>query len=492
MKKPQFILALDQGTTSCRAILFDQAGRAVSSSQREITQYFPYNGWVEHDAEEIWNTQRAVMLDVVSREPNEIIAIGITNQRETVIVWDRETGKPLHPAIVWQCRRTTALCNRLKEEGREEEIRAKTGLIIDPYFSATKLVWLLENVPGLRQKAEEGQALFGTVDSWLIWKLTNGKVHATDVTNASRTMMFNIHKLTWDEDLCQSFGIPLSMLPEVRPSSGIFGMTNEIPGQTEVPIAGAAGDQQAALFGQACHKEGMLKNTYGTGCFLLMNTGEQPKESRHGLLTTIAWQAEGRTEYALEGSVFTAGAVIQWLRDGLSLIGHASESEQLAASVPDTDGVFFVPAFNGLGTPYWNPDARGMITGITRGTRKEHIVRAALEAVAYQTADVIRVMEQESGIRLCELRADGGMVKNHFLMQFQADILGRTVTLPQEQETTALGAAYLAGLAIGLWGDREELQKLWTEKERFYPTWGEARRNEQYQMWERAVQRQIR
>jgi len=492
MGKPQFILALDQGTTSCRAMLFDNEGRAVATAQREITQYFPENGWVEHDAEEIWQTQRAVMEEVVSRESGELLAIGITNQRETVVVWDRATGKPVHPAIVWQCRRTAALCAELKARGLTEDIRSRTGLVIDPYFSATKLSWLLDHVPGLRDRAERGEVLFGTVDSWLIWNLTGGKVHATDASNASRTMLFNIHTLMWDEELCRIFGIPAAMLPEVLPSSGIFGWADVAAGGRPVPIAGVAGDQQAALFGQACHKEGMLKNTYGTGCFLLMNTGEEPKESQNGLLTTIAWQAEGRTVYALEGSVFTAGAVVQWLRDGLSLIGHASESEALAASVPDTDGVYFVPAFNGLGTPHWNPDARGMITGITRGTRKAHIVRAALEAVAFQAADVIRVMERESGIRLSELRADGGMVRNRFLMQFQADVLGGTVTLPEEQETTALGAAYLAGLAVGLWSGREELQRLWLEKERFQPAWEDTLRDEQYQLWVRAVERQIR
>lgn len=492
MGKPQYVLALDQGTTSCRAMLFDNEGRAVAIAQREFTQFFPENGWVEHDAEEIWQTQRAVMEEVVSRAPGELLAIGITNQRETVVVWDRETGKPVHPAIVWQCRRSAAMCADLKAAGLAEEIRSRTGLVIDPYFSATKLSWLLDQVPGLRARAERGEVLFGTVDSWLIWNLTGGKVHATDASNASRTMLYNIHTLMWDEELCRIFGIPQAMLPEVKPSSGIFGWAQVGGGGTPVPIAGVAGDQQAALFGQACHREGMLKNTYGTGCFLLMNTGEEPKHSQHGLLTTVAWQAEGRTVYALEGSVFTAGAVVQWLRDGLSLIGQASESEALAASVPDTDGVYFVPAFNGLGTPYWNPDARGMITGITRGTQKAHIVRAALEAVAFQAADVIRVMERESGIRLCELRADGGMVRNRFLMQFQADVLGGPVTLPEEQETTALGAAYLAGLAVGLWSGRDELQRLWLEKERFLPTWADTRRNEQYQLWVRAVERQIR
>ncbi|WP_438431320.1 glycerol kinase GlpK [Gorillibacterium sp. sgz500922] len=492
MKEPHYILALDQGTSSCRAILFDHGGRAVSTAQREYAASYPRSGWVEQDAAEIWRIQRVVMREAAQRADGRIEAIGITNQRETVIVWDRQTGRPLHPAIVWQCRRTAEDCARLKADGMEDEIRSRSGLVIDPYFSATKLAWLLREVPGLREKAEKGDALFGTVDSWLIWNLTGGKVHATDVSNASRTMLFNIHRLDWDEELCRLFGVPRAMLPEVRPSSADFGRVEGIPECEGAPIAGAAGDQQAALFGQACHEEGMLKNTYGTGCFLLMNTGERPCASKHGLLTTVAWQAEGRIEYALEGSVFTAGAVVQWLRDGLSLIREASETEALALSVPDTDGVYFVPAFNGLGTPYWNPDARGMITGISRGTRREHIVRAALEAVAYQTADVIRAMESESGIPLSELRADGGMVRNRFLMQFQADILGRAVSLPEEPETTALGAAYLAGLQVGLWSGRGELKRLWTERERFRPAMEAERRERLYAEWERAVKRQLR
>jgi len=492
MTEPHYILALDQGTTSCRAILFDHEGRSAGTAQREYAQSYPQSGWVEQDAAEIWSIQREVMREAARQAKGTIAAIGITNQRETAIVWDRITGKPLHPAIVWQCRRTADMCVQLKADGAEEEIRARTGLIVDPYFSATKLAWLLEQVPGLREKAERGEALFGTVDSWLIWNLTGGKVHATDVSNASRTMLFNIHRLQWDEELCRLFGVPAAMLPEVRPSSASFGTVAGVPECEGIPIAGAVGDQQAALFGQACHEEGMLKNTYGTGCFLLMNTGERPAGCRNGLLTTIAWQAEGRTEYALEGSVFTAGAVVQWLRDGLSLIRGAAETEALALSVPDTDGLYFVPAFNGLGTPYWNPDARGMITGISRGTRKEHIVRAALEAVAYQTADVIRAMESESGIPLSELRADGGMVKNRFLMQFQADILGRAVSLPEEPETTALGAAYLAGLKVGLWNGRGELKRLWTERERYLPMMAADRRERLYTEWERAVKRQLR
>ncbi|WP_058302759.1 glycerol kinase GlpK [Gorillibacterium timonense] len=492
MERPQYILALDQGTTSCRAIWFNQEGQAAGTVQREYAQSYPRSGWVEQDAAEIWSLQREVMREAASRADGAIAAIGITNQRETVIVWDKLTGKPLHPAIGWQCRRTAEQCAELKANGLEDMIRAKTGLLIDPYFSGTKLAWLLREVPGLREKAERGEALFGTVDSWLIWNLTCGRVHATDVSNASRTMLFNIHKLEWDEELCRLFGVPAAMLPEVRPSSGDFGVVTGIPECEGIPIAGAAGDQQAALFGQACHEEGMLKNTYGTGCFLLMNTGERPADSRHGLLTTVAWQVEGRTEYALEGSVFTAGAVVQWLRDGLSLIREAGETEALALSVPDTDGIYFVPAFNGLGTPYWNPDARGMITGISRGTRKEHIVRAALEAVAYQTADVIRVMERESGIALNELRADGGMVRNRFLMQFQADILNRSVSLPEEAETTALGAAYLAGLHAGFWSGREEIRQRWTERERYTPRMEASERERLYAEWERAVKRQLR
>ncbi|MEO3946521.1 glycerol kinase GlpK [Gorillibacterium sp. CAU 1737] len=491
MREKTYILALDQGTTSCRAILFDEAGRPLTTAQREFAQHYPQSGWVEQDAAEIWSIQRTVMQEAAAQAEGAIAAIGITNQRETVVVWERESGRPVHPAIVWQCRRTSGLCTELKSAGHEEGIREKTGLIVDPYFSGTKLAWLLREIPGLKEKAERGEVLFGTIDSWLIWNLTGGRVHATDVSNASRTMLFNIHKLTWDEELCRLFGVPMAMLPEVRPSSGDFGRVTGIPGLEGIPIAGAAGDQQAALFGQACHEEGMLKNTYGTGCFLLMNTGERPASSRHGLLTTVAWQAEGKTEYALEGSVFTAGAVVQWLRDGLGLVREAKETEALALAVPDTDGVYFVPAFNGLGTPYWNPDARGMITGISRGTRKEHIVRAALEAVAYQTVDVIRAMEEESGIPLSELRADGGMTRNRFLLQFQADILNRTVTLPEEAETTALGAAYLAGLQVGLWSGREEIRRLWKERECYVPCMAEEVRRRLYGEWERAVKRQL-
>ncbi len=486
----KYVLALDQGTTSCRAIVFDKRGRMVSVAQQEFTQIFPQAGWVEHDAEEIWRVQLQVMRQAVQGiEPGEIAAVGITNQRETTVVWDRDTGKPLHNAIVWQCRRTSDICERLKADGKEAMIRAKTGLVVDPYFSGTKLKWLLDSDERIRSLAEQGRALFGTIDSWLIWNLTGGKAHVTDYSNASRTLLFNIHELDWDDDILREFGIPRSMLPEVKPSSGIYGHTALLGDGSPVPIAGAAGDQQAALFGQACYSEGTAKNTYGTGCFLLMNTGEQPVSSQKGLLTTIAWGLDGKVEYALEGSVFTAGAVVQWLRDGLGLIGHAAESEPIAASVEDTDGVYFVPAFTGLGTPYWNPHARGTITGITRGTTKAHIVRAALEAIAYQSVDVLQVMEEESGIRLRELKVDGGATKNDFLMQFQADLLGVSVTRPKVQETTALGAAYLAGLAVGFWRDKTELTALWETDKVFAPQKDEDYRSGKYAGWKKAVER---
>ncbi|MBW7476396.1 glycerol kinase GlpK [Paenibacillus oenotherae] len=485
----QYILAVDEGTTSCRAILFDQKGRAASMAQKEFRQSFPQAGWVEHDAAEIWQTQLQVMREAAADAgAGEIAAIGITNQRETVVVWDAVTGEPLHPAIVWQCRRTSAFCEKLKAEGWEGEVRARTGLLLDPYFSGTKLKWLLDEVPGLREKAERGEALFGTIDSWLIWKLTEGAVHATDVSNASRTMLYNIHKLEWDEHILGKLGIPRAMLPEVKPSSGLYGHTRLLhESGVEVPIAGAAGDQQAALFGQGCYDPGMAKNTYGTGCFLLKNIGKSPIPSQKGLLTTIAWQLDGETTYALEGSVFTAGSVIQWLRDGLGLIAHASESGAIAATVPDTEGVYFVPAFTGLGTPYWKPDARGMITGLTRGTTSAHIVRAALESIAYQTADVLGAMGSESGIGLRELRIDGGAVANDLLVQFQADLLGVTVIRPRMLETTALGAAFLAGLGVGFWDSTEELRELWELDATFLPQRDEAWRRSVYSGWLQAV-----
>ncbi|WP_010272730.1 glycerol kinase GlpK [Paenibacillus senegalensis] len=488
----QFILSLDQGTTSCRAILFDKSGKVVSLAQQEFTQHFPQTGWVEHDATEIWEVQKKVMLEAAAAAgEGEIAGIGITNQRETTVVWDRQTGKPLHHAIVWQCRRTAELCEQLVQEGWGETIRKKTGLVTDAYFSATKLKWILENHPDIRDKAEQGDALFGTIDSWLIWNLTGGQVHVTDISNASRTMMFNIHTRDWDDELLQKFGIPRSMLPEVRSCSEVYGRTSLVPEQPELAIAGSAGDQHAALFGQGCFKKGMAKNTYGTGCFMLMNTGEQPIESNKGLLTTIAWELDGQIEYALEGSVFTAGAVIQWLRDGLGVIDSAQETEGIALSVEDTNGVYFVPAFTGLGTPYWNPHARGMITGLSRGTTKAHVVRAALEAIAYQSVDVLKVMEEESGIPMQELRVDGGAVKNEFLMQFQADLIGTEVSRPKVQETTALGAAFLAGLAVGIWNSKEEIQNIWSEDGHYKPAMTEQERKARYDGWKQAVSFQL-
>ncbi|CAG7630658.1 Glycerol kinase [Paenibacillus solanacearum] len=492
MTKSGYILSLDQGTTSCRAILFDREGAIIHTAQQEFRQIFPEPGWVEHDADEIWQVQLQVMKQVAAQVPaGSIAAIGITNQRETTVVWDRVTGKPLHNAIVWQCRRTSALCHTLKEQGLEPMIKQKTGLVLDPYFSGTKLKWLLDTFPHIREKADKGEALFGTIDSWLIWNLTEGKVHATDVSNASRTMLLNIHTLQWDEDILVKFGIPAAMLPEVRPSSGLYGHTALLDPQIPVPIAGAAGDQQAALFGQGCFREGMAKNTYGTGCFILNNTGDKPVLSKNGLLTTVAWQIGDRVDYALEGSVFIAGAVIQWLRDGLGLIGDAAETEALARSVDDTEGVYFVPAFAGLGTPYWEPDARGMITGLTRASGKAHLVRAALEAIAYQSRDVLEVMQQETGVRLSELRVDGGAVRNEFLMQFQADMMSVSVVRPKVTESTALGAAFLAGLAVGFWSGLSELEQLKGLDRVFQPEQGEAYSEAKYAGWRRALSYQL-
>ncbi|TBL79940.1 glycerol kinase GlpK [Paenibacillus thalictri] len=488
-----YIVALDQGTTSCRAIVFDKTGNIVKMAQREFTQFFPQPGWVEHDAEEIWTVQLEVLRQATEGIAAEAIAaIGITNQRETTVVWDRTTGKPLHRAIVWQCRRSSSICEELKTGGFEETVRSKTGLVLDPYFSGTKLKWLLCEHPSIREKAERGEALFGTIDSWLIWNLTGGAVHATDISNASRTMLYNIHTLDWDDDILAEFGIPRAMLPEVKPCSGIFGHTSLLGGdEAGIPIAGSAGDQQAALFGQGCFREGMAKNTYGTGCFILKNTGGKPVASQKGLLTTIAWQVGDEVTYALEGSVFIAGAVIQWLRDGLGLISHAGETEAIASSVEDTGGVYFVPAFSGLGTPYWDPNARGLISGLTRATRKEHIVRAALEAIAYQSQEVLQVMEEESGIHLPELRVDGGAVKNGFLMQFQADLLGVNVTRPKVNETTALGAAFLAGLSVGFWSGQEEIERLWELDQTFVPEQDEQFREQKYAGWQKAVHLQL-
>jgi glycerol kinase len=492
MTKPRYIVAIDQGTTSCRAIVFDPQGVIVSTVQKEFTQFFPQSGWVEHDAEEIWQVQLEVLREAVkSVDIQHIAAIGITNQRETTVVWDKITGKPLHRAIVWQCRRTSAMCEALKDKGWEATVRSKTGLLLDAYFSGTKLKWLLDSDANIRAKADRGEALFGTIDSWLIWKLTEGRQHITDVSNASRTMLLNIHTVQWDEEILRELDIPECMLPEVRSSSEVYGHTELLGEGVRIPIAGAAGDQQAALFGQGCFTEGMAKNTYGTGCFVLKQTGEKPIMSEKGLITTIAWKLNGKVFYALEGSVFNAGTVIQWLRDGLGIIGHAEETDAIAQSVEHTEGVFFVPAFTGLGTPHWVADARGMITGLTRASTKAHIVRAALESIAFQSRDVLQVMEEESGIHLRELRVDGGAVRNEFLMQFQADLLGVTVTRPKVIETTALGAAFLAGLAVGVWQDLSELEQLRGFDRSYEPGKDEAYREQAAAGWKRAVAYQL-
>ncbi|MGC8229846.1 glycerol kinase GlpK [Pseudobacillus badius] len=488
----QFILSLDQGTTSSRAILFNKKGEAAYVAQKEFTQHFPQPGWVEHNANEIWGTILACIATVLSENnisPEQIAGIGITNQRETTVVWDKETGKPVYNAIVWQSRQTADICNELKDQGYDSLFREKTGLLIDAYFSGTKIKWILDNVEGARERAEKGELLFGTIDTWLIWKLSGGKVHVTDYSNASRTLLFNIHDLTWDEELLTILNIPTSMLPEVRPSSEVYGQT--VPyhffGQ-EVPIAGAAGDQQAALFGQACYEEGMAKNTYGTGCFMLMNTGEKAVTSRHGLLTTIAWGIDGKVEYALEGSIFVAGSAIQWLRDGLRMVKDAADTEEYATSVASSGGVYVVPAFVGLGTPYWDSDVRGAVFGLTRGTSKEHFVRATLESLAYQTKDVLDAMEADSGISLKTLRVDGGAVKNNFLMQFQSDMLQVPVERPIINETTALGAAYLAGLAVGFWKDRQEISSKWQVEKVFKPQMANEEQARLYAGWKKAIE----
>ncbi len=483
-------MALDQGTTSSRAIIFDKAGHIISTGQKEFTQLFPQPGWVEHDPQEIWSTQIGVAAEAITRgnlSVAQIAAIGITNQRETTIVWDKITGIPLYNAIVWQDRRTAAYCDELTKQGLGQKIQDKTGLIIDAYFSASKIRWILDNIDGARNKAMEGRLLFGTVDSWLVWKLTAGQCHITDISNASRTMLCNIHTGQWDEELLSLFDIPRSMLPEIKSSSEIYGYTQQVLTAHPIPVAGIAGDQQAALFGQMCTRPGMVKNTYGTGCFMLMHTGDKPIVSRHKLLTTVAWKLGNQIEYALEGSVFIGGAVIQWLRDGLKLIRSAAESESLALSVEDTQGVYMVPAFAGLGAPYWNPHARGIISGITRGTSVEHIVRAALESIAYQTMDVVRAMEADAGIHLTELRVDGGATVNNFLMQFQADILQCNVVRPIVTETTALGAAYLAGLAVGYWANPEEIATQWKAENVFLPAIQQEKSNQLYKGWQRAV-----
>ncbi|WP_448163635.1 glycerol kinase GlpK [Bacillus mobilis] len=490
MKK--YILSLDQGTTSSRAILFNKKGEIVHSAQKEFTQHFPKPGWVEHNAQEIWGSILAVIATCLSEadvKPEQIAGIGITNQRETAVVWDKTTGKPIYNAIVWQSRQTVEICDELKEKGYSEMVREKTGLLIDAYFSGTKVKWILDNVEGAREKAENGDLLFGTIDTWLVWKLSGGKAHVTDYSNASRTLMFNIHDLQWDDELLDMLTVPKSMLPEVRPSSEIYGETIDYHffGQN-VPIAGVAGDQQAALFGQACFGEGMAKNTYGTGCFMLMNTGEKAVASEHGLLTTIAWGIDGKVNYALEGSIFVAGSAIQWLRDGMRMFKDASESEVYASRVASTEGVYVVPAFVGLGTPYWDSEVRGAMFGVTRGTTKEHFIRATLESLAYQTKDVLCAMEADSGIELNTLRVDGGAVKNNFLMKFQSDILDVPVERPVINETTALGAAYLAGLAVGYWKNQDEIKEQWHMDKRFEPTMEAATSEELYAGWKKAIE----
>lgn len=490
----KYILSLDQGTTSSRAILFNRSGQIVGIAQKEFNQIYPKAGWVEHDPMEIWGTQSGVAREVIERngiDPEEIGAIGITNQRETTVIWNKNTGKPIHNAIVWQCRRTSDICSDLKSKGLEEYIKKNTGLVVDAYFSATKIKWLLDNVEGARELAEKGDLLFGTIDSWLIWNLTKGKVHVTDYSNASRTMLYNIRSLEWDYTLLKEFNIPESMMPEVRNSSEVYGYTDEKDIGARIPIAGIAGDQQAALFGQTCFKPGMAKNTYGTGCFMLMNTGEKAIESKNGLITTIGWGIDGKVEYALEGSIFVAGAVIQWLRDELRLIRSAEESEEMAKRVRDTNGVYLVPAFVGIGAPYWDMYARGTIVGLTRGAKAEHIIRATLEAIAYQTRDVLEAMEEDSGIKLESLRVDGGAVKNNFLMQFQSDILNVDVIRPEITETTALGVAYLAGLAIGFWKDNQEILHKWKIEKTFEPSMDEPERNRLYNGWKKAVERSL-
>jgi glycerol kinase len=488
----KYVLALDQGTTSSRAILFDHSGSIVGVSQQEFTQIYPKAGWVEHDPIEIWNTQLEVaqaVLRETGTSPDRVAAIGITNQRETTVVWDKETGNPVYNAIVWQDRRTAEICDDLKSRGLEEYVRKNTGLVIDAYFSGTKVKWILDHVEGAREKADQGQLLFGTIDTWLIWKLTNGAQHVTDYSNASRTLLYNIRELRWDDGMLSELGVPASLLPEVKPSSTVYGNTApDIFGGVEIPIAGVAGDQQAALFGQTCFQAGMAKNTYGTGCFMLMNTGESLVESQSGLLTTIAWGLNGRVEYALEGSIFIAGAAVQWLRDGLKLIDTAPESEYYASKVEDTDGVYVVPAFAGLGAPYWDMYARGAIFGLTRGTSKEHLIRATLDSLAYQTKDVLGAMEADSGISLQTLRVDGGAVSNNLLMQFQADILGVNVERPVVTETTALGAAYLAGIAVGYW-NQEELSNNSQVDAVFEAAMDEGAREQLYKGWKKAVKR---
>ncbi|MDF2473621.1 MAG: glpK [Anaerocolumna sp.] len=488
----EFIMALDQGTTSSRCIIFDKQGEMIAVAQKEFTQIYPKGGWVEHDAMEIWGTQVGVAGEALAKaglSADDIAAIGITNQRETTVVWNKKTGMPVYNAIVWQCRRTAEYCDELKEKGLATSIKEKTGLIVDAYFSGTKIRWILENVPGARELAENGELLFGNIDTWLIWNLTKGKVHVTDYSNASRTMIYNINELKWDEELLKELNIPLSMLPQVKTSSELYGFTDDSVFGAPIAIAGDAGDQQSALFGQLCCKEGMAKNTYGTGCFLLMNTGNQPVESKHGLLTTMAACYNGKPEYALEGSIFVGGAVIQWIRDELRMFNSSAESERYATAVEDTGGVYLVPAFVGLGAPYWDPYARGTVVGLTRGTKKEHFVRAALESMAYQTYDVLNAMEQDSGIRLQALKVDGGACANNFLMQFQADVLDTPVERPAVIETTALGAAYLAGLAVGYWKDLDDISTSSKSSTTFTPNMDTEKREKITAGWHKAVER---
>ncbi|SCH03265.1 MULTISPECIES: glycerol kinase GlpK [unclassified Romboutsia] len=491
----KYIMALDQGTTSSRAILFNDKGEIVETAQKEFTQIYPKPGWVEHNPMEIWGSQSGVMREVIETAgitPDEIAAIGITNQRETTILWDKNTGKPVYNAIVWQCRRTSDICNELKCKGLENIIKDKTGLLIDAYFSATKVKWILDNVEGAREKAENGELLFGTVDTWLIWKLTHGKVHVTDYSNASRTMMYNIKELKWDEDILKELNIPKSILPDVKPSSYIYGHTDsQMLAGAQIPISGCAGDQQSALFGQTCFEEGCAKNTYGTGCFLLMNTGEKLVRSNNGLITTIAWGIDEKIQYALEGSIFMGGASIQWLRDELRMIKNAKDSEEYATKVNDTNGVYVVPAFTGLGAPYWDMYARGTILGLTRGAKKEHIIRATLESIAYQTKDVINIMEQDSNIKVKNLKVDGGASSNNFLMQFQSDILDINIDRPEITETTALGAAYLAGLAVGFYKNKDEITSKWKVKKEFNPNMKSEKREKLYKGWNKAVSRSL-
>lgn len=487
-----YILSIDQGTTSSRSILFNEEGEIVGVAQREFKQHFPKSGWVEHDANEIWSSVLSVMASVLTENnvsANEVKGIGITNQRETTVVWDKETGRPIYNAIVWQSRQTQSICDALKQEGHEQTFRDKTGLLLDPYFSGTKVKWILDKVDGAREKAAKGEILFGTIDTWLVWKLSGGRAHVTDYSNASRTLMYNIHELKWDDELLELLDVPKAMLPEVKPSSEVYCETIDYHffGQN-VPIAGIAGDQQAALFGQACFERGDVKNTYGTGGFMLMNTGEEAVKSGNGLLTTIAYGIDGKVNYALEGSIFVSGSAIQWLRDGLRMINSAPQSEDYAIRVDSTEGVYVVPAFVGLGTPYWDSDARGAIFGLTRGTEKEHFIRATLESLCYQTRDVIEAMAQDSGIEVNSLRVDGGAVKNNFLMQFQSDLLNIEVERPEINETTALGAAYLAGIATGFWKDKSEIQRRWKLEKSFEPEMDQKESNRLYKGWKKAVE----